>query len=51
MVGLRNILTSTVRCNNTLPRDYTAMISEIILFSYGYLRARECARKIVSCYK
>ncbi|GAX77074.1 hypothetical protein CEUSTIGMA_g4520.t1 [Chlamydomonas eustigma] len=30
--------------------DY-AMISEIILFSYGYLRARECAKKIVQCYK
>jgi dynein heavy chain, axonemal len=30
--------------------DY-AMISEIILFSYGYLQARECAKKIVQCYK
>lgn len=30
--------------------DY-AMISEIILFSYGYLKARECAKKIVQCYK
>ena len=30
--------------------DY-AMISEIVLFSYGYLRARECAKKIVQCYK
>eukprot|EP00955_Chlamydomonas_euryale_P033767 349632-Chlamydomonas_euryale.AAC.25 len=30
--------------------DY-AMISEIILFSYGYLCARECAKKIVQCYK
>ena len=30
--------------------DY-AMISEIILFSFGYLQARECAKKIVQCYK
>eukprot|EP00201_Polytomella_parva_P020499 CAMPEP_0175042260 /NCGR_PEP_ID=MMETSP0052_2-20121109/2450_1 /TAXON_ID=51329 ORGANISM="Polytomella parva, Strain SAG 63-3" /NCGR_SAMPLE_ID=MMETSP0052_2 /ASSEMBLY_ACC=CAM_ASM_000194 /LENGTH=3805 /DNA_ID=CAMNT_0016305023 /DNA_START=33 /DNA_END=11446 /DNA_ORIENTATION=+ len=30
--------------------DY-AMIAEIILFSYGYLKARECAKKIVQCYK
>ncbi len=30
--------------------DY-AMISEIILYSYGYLKARECAKKIVQCYK
>ena len=30
--------------------DY-AMISEIILFSCGYLRAREAAKKIVQCYK
>jgi len=30
--------------------DY-AMIAEIILFSYGYLNARECAKKIVLCYK
>ena len=30
--------------------DY-AMISEIILFSYGYLHARESAKKIVQCYK
>lgn len=30
--------------------DY-AMIAEIMLFSYGYLAARECAKKIVQCYK
>ena len=30
--------------------DY-AMISEIILFSFGYLQSRECAKKIVQCYK
>ncbi|GAX74205.1 hypothetical protein CEUSTIGMA_g1654.t1 [Chlamydomonas eustigma] len=30
--------------------DY-AMISEIILYSNGYLAARECAKKIVQCYK
>ena len=30
--------------------DY-AMIAEIILFSYGYLAARESAKKIVQCYK
>ncbi|CAG9466170.1 unnamed protein product [Pedinophyceae sp. YPF-701] len=30
--------------------DY-AMIAEIILFSYGYLKARESAKKIVQCYK
>jgi Hydrolytic ATP binding site of dynein motor region len=30
--------------------DY-AMISEIMLFSCGYLCARECAKKIVQCYK
>ena len=30
--------------------DY-AMISEIILFSYGYHHARESAKKIVQCYK
>jgi dynein heavy chain, axonemal len=30
--------------------DY-AMISEIVLFSYGYLKSRECANKIVQCYK
>ncbi|MEW5313906.1 MAG: hypothetical protein WDW38_005438 [Sanguina aurantia] len=30
--------------------DY-AMISEIILYSYGYLQARESAKKIVQCYK
>ena len=30
--------------------DY-AMISEIILFSFGYLQARESAKKIVQCYK
>lgn len=27
------------------------MISEIILYSYGYLQARESAKKIVQCYK
>mmetsp|Transcript_2163 Transcript_2163/g.5396 ORF Transcript_2163/g.5396 Transcript_2163/m.5396 type:complete len:215 (-) Transcript_2163:9-653(-) len=30
--------------------DY-AMISEIILYSNGYLAARDCAKKIVQCYK
>ncbi|GLC41774.1 hypothetical protein PLESTM_001238200 [Pleodorina starrii] len=30
--------------------DY-AMISEIILYSNGYLKARDCAKKIVQCYK
>lgn len=30
--------------------DY-AMISEIVLFSFGYLQSRECANKIVQCYK
>ena len=30
--------------------DY-AMIAEIMLFSYGYLAARESAKKIVQCYK
>ena len=30
--------------------DY-ALIAEIILFSNGYLSARECAKKIVQCYK
>jgi hypothetical protein len=30
--------------------DY-AMISEIILYSYGYFKARESAHKIVQCYK
>jgi len=27
------------------------MISEIILYSNGYLAARECSKKIVQCYK
>jgi dynein heavy chain len=30
--------------------DY-AMIGEIILYSFGYLEARDCATKIVQCYK
>ena len=30
--------------------DY-ALIAEIILFSNGYLTARECSKKIVQCYK
>jgi dynein heavy chain len=30
--------------------DY-AMISEVILYSNGYLAARDCAKKIVQCYK
>ena len=30
--------------------DY-AMIAEIMLFSFGYLKARESAKKIVQCYK
>ena len=30
--------------------DY-AMIGEIILYSFGYLKARDCATKIVQCYK
>lgn len=30
--------------------DYR-MISEIMLFSFGYLKAQECSKKIVQCYK
>ena len=30
--------------------DY-AMIAEIILFSNGYLEARDCSKKVVQCYK
>ena len=30
--------------------DY-AMISEIMLYSFGYLKARESGKKIVQCYK
>jgi len=30
--------------------DY-AMIGEITLYSFGYLHAKDCATKIVQCYK